>query len=117
MENEDSAVAIEGSMWTHVLEASSDVMLHLSKLVFIHYPKCCEEGGVLESQRQLRDVVVSLHGCVLAILEAIARLLEGTEYGGELESRVRIVRDAVGSLPHPTENLPPPYEPAPVDSQ
>ena len=59
-----------------------------------------------------RTVVVSLHGCVLGILEGVARLLEGAEGGEELSERVRTVRDAVSSLPHPAENLPPSYDPS-----
>ena len=109
----ECAVPLEGggSGWTHVLDATTDAVQILGTLVFEHYPRWCDEGGVSGSQRQLRDLVVSLHGCVLGILEGVARLVEGTEEGEELNERVRTVRNALSSLPHPTENLPPPYDP------
>ena len=101
-----------GSEWTHALESTTDAVHLLGTLVFEHYPRWCDEGGVSGRQRQLREDVVSLHGCVLGILEGVARLLEGAEEGEELNERVRTVRDALSSLPRPTENLPPPYEPS-----
>ena len=86
------------------MEATTDAVQNLGTLMIVHYSRCRDEGGVSDSQRQLRDRVVSLHGCVLGILEGVARLLERTEEGVELTERVRTVRDAVSSLPQPTEN-------------
>ena len=104
---------VEGErVWTQVLDGTTDALQQLGSLVFEHYPRWCDEGGVSGSQRRLLDLAVSLHGCVLGILEGVARLLEGAEEGEELIERVRTVRDAVSSLPHPAENLPPPYEPS-----
>ena len=103
---EPVVVVVDGR--SHVLVATADVMQYLSRLVFMLYSSCADEE-VLVSRRQLRKVAVSLHGCILAIIEGVARLLVRTEEGLELDHRVSIVRDAVSSLPRPCENLPPQY--------
>ena len=98
---------------SHVLVAKADAMQYLSGLVFMLYSSWAEEE-VLALRRQLREVAVSSHGCILASIEGLARLLVRTEEGLELDHRVSIVRDAVSSLPRPCDNLPPQYVP---DSQ
>ena len=117
MENKEEDMVVDDlcewrGEWFHVLHNAVDVCHLMEELVFVHYVRCRFEGGVLPSRReQLRDVVVTLHGCILGILEGVARLLENSEEGLELRERVRMVRDAVSSLSHPSENQPPLYEP------
>ena len=74
MEHSGSATRepiVGGDGWSHVLDATADATHYLSRQVFLQYPNCAEDGALTSRRRQLREVAVSLHSCILAILESV----------------------------------------------